>query len=102
MAGFFLPVYMPMTMIDRVSDWKGRLIAYCGGAGVSVFSASAPAAESAVSTASPDILTLTILPGTSVSALLSILGALVVVCRLIFDIWTYFDQRRLATRHRKP
>ncbi|CAK3932580.1 MULTISPECIES: hypothetical protein [Vibrio] len=90
---------MPMQkVLNTVSEWKGRLIAYGGGTGVSAFSAKSTAKAQELSehaaAQAVDILSLYIFPGVTVGAAITIVGALVVVLRLIFDVWKYFDQRK--------
>lgn len=89
---------MPMqTVIDKVSEWKGRLIAYGGGSGVSAYSAKSVAQPDYVPEAAhqvTDILSVYILPGVTVGSAITILGAAVVIGRFVFDVWKYFDQRK--------
>lgn len=93
--------FMPMqNVITAISEWKGRLIAYIGGGGVSVYSAETMATSDhvpnlATAHQATDILATHILPGVPLGSFLSIIGAAVVVGRFIFDVWKYFDQRRL-------
>ncbi|HHY0482742.1 hypothetical protein, partial [Vibrio parahaemolyticus] len=90
---------MPMQkVIDKVSEWKGRLIAYGGGSGVSAYSANSVAKPNPipeVAQQATDILSVYILPGVTVGSAITILGIVVVLGRFIFDVWKYFDQRRL-------
>lgn len=78
-----------ITMLfERLHEWKGRLIAYGGGTGVSVFSNEVAAkAQQAAETAasSPEITT---------ANLISLGGLLVIAGRLIFDIYVHFDKKR--------
>lgn len=72
----------------KLHDFKGRLIAYGGGSGVSFFSnevaaKAQQAAESAAS--SPDI---------TLANLISLGGLLVIAGRLVFDIYVHFDKKR--------
>ncbi|PMN73169.1 hypothetical protein [Enterovibrio norvegicus] len=88
---------MPMnTVLDRFTEWKGRLIAYGGGGGVYVYSSDSVAtvqhAPQAAQQAT-DILHYYIIPGVTVGSTLSILGITAVIVRLVFDIWKYFDER---------
>lgn len=96
---------MPMQkVLDRVSEWKGRLIAYGGGSGVSAYSAETVAKSQHVPETAhqvTDILSTYILPGVTVGSFLTILGATVVVGRFVFDVWKYFDQRRLKLAERE-
>ncbi|KYO58420.1 hypothetical protein [Vibrio parahaemolyticus] len=77
-------------VIERFHDWKGRVIAYGGGTGVSVFSNEVAAkaqhaAESAA--AAPDV---------TYANLISLGGLLVIAGRLAFDIYVHFDKKRTA------
>ncbi|HAS6087818.1 TPA: hypothetical protein NJ656_004452 [Vibrio parahaemolyticus] len=89
---------MPMQkVIDKVSEWKGRLIAYGGGSGVSAYSAKSVAQPEKIPETAhqvTDILSVYILPGVTFGSAITILGAAVVVGRFIFDVWKYFDQRK--------
>ena len=79
---------MVKTFLENLHEWKGRLIAYCGGTGVSVFSETVAAKaqqSSELATSSPDI---------TIANLISIGGLVVVIARLIFDIWVHFDKRK--------
>lgn len=79
-----------------MADFKGRLIAYVGGASVSVSSEKAQSAVQTMSdTGIADILTWSVFPGVSFGSLLTIIGAVVVLVRLVFDVWSYFDARKL-------
>lgn len=96
---------MPMKIvIDKVSEWKGRMIAYGGGSGVSAYSTKAAAKSSELPSAAhhaSDILSTYILPGVTLGSAISILGILVVVSRFVFDVWKYFDQRRINSAERQ-
>ncbi|EIU6870662.1 hypothetical protein L5169_004799 [Vibrio parahaemolyticus] len=75
-------------LFERFHEWKGRLIAYGGGTGVSVFSNEVAAkAQQAAETAaaSPEITT---------ANLISLGGLLVIAGRLVFDIYVHFDKKR--------
>lgn len=82
---------MPMKII---SELKSRLIAYGGGTGVSVSSVKSQAAQKISESGVSDILTWGVLPGVSLGSLLTIIGAAIVICRFVFDVWIYFDQRK--------
>lgn len=87
---------MPIMKILSMSELKGRLIAYIGGAGVSLSSEKTQTLQKINESSNvSDILTWVILPGLSLGSLLTIVGAAVVVCRFAFDVWSYFDQRRI-------
>ncbi|MBO1894215.1 hypothetical protein HNW13_000145 [Shewanella sp. BF02_Schw] len=77
-------------VLTKASEWKGRLIAYGGGSGISAFSneVAAKAQQAADVAAQMPASALTI------STLVSIGGLTVVAGRLIFDIWKYLDMRR--------
>ena len=85
-----------MQIINRLSDIKGRLIAYVGGGGVSVYSAdvTAKAKEAAETVQSSRLLTFPITSWLTVGDVLTLVGALVVLGRFAFDVFKYFDQRR--------
>ncbi|MCC2521062.1 hypothetical protein [Vibrio coralliilyticus] len=83
---------MTERLINWLQEWKGRLIAYLGGGGVSVFSgATAAKAQQAAQDVStvPDITTANII---------SIAGLVIIGLRLVFDVWTYFDKRKFMQR----
>ncbi len=86
-----------MKIINVASELKGRLIAYFGGTGISVSSAKAQAAIEQANNV-VDILHWTIMPGVSLGSALTILGAAIVISRFGFDVWTYFDKRKLLTK----
>ncbi|HGY9586719.1 TPA: hypothetical protein ACOJQP_005188 [Vibrio harveyi] len=96
---------MPMQkVIDKVSEWKGRLIVYGGGSGVSAYSAKSVANSNQipeVAQQATDILSVYILPGVTVGSAITILGIVVVIGRFVFDVWKYFDQRRLKLLERE-
>ena len=85
-----------MQIIDRLSDIKGRLIAYIGGGGVSAYSAdvTVKAKEAAEHVQSTQFLTVHITPWLTVGDVLTIIGALVVLGRFVLDVLKYLDQRR--------
>lgn len=83
-----------MSLINSVSELKGRLIAYLGGTGVSATSVSAQSAIQQSQAGAGDILTWSILPGVSLGSALTIIGALIVMSRFAFDVWKYFEQRK--------
>ena len=90
---------MPMQkVIDKFSEFKGRLIAYGGGSGVSAYSAKSTAQAHTIPEATIhqpiDVLSIYILPGVTFGSAITIIGAAVVVVRLVFDVWKYFDQRK--------
>lgn len=75
-------------LLERFHEWKGRLIAYGGGTGVSAFSNEVAAkAQQAAETAaaSPEITT---------ANLISLGGLLVIAGRLVFDVYVHFDKKR--------
>lgn len=78
-----------MNVLIKASEWKGRLIAYGGGSGISIFSneVAAKAQEAADMAAIPT-------SAFAISTLVSVGGLLVVVGRLVFDIWKYLDERQ--------
>lgn len=85
---------MPMNIVlDRVREWKGRAIAYGGGSGVSLYSADTMAKAQSTPPVT-DILHAYLLPGVTVGSALTLFGAALVLVRLVFDIWKYFDERQ--------
>ena len=85
---------MPMTISDTL---KGRLIAYFGGGGVAGYSAdvSAIGKTSEMITQAPDsLLKIHITPWLTVGDVLTVVGSLVVIGRLAFDVYCYVDKRR--------
>lgn len=74
-------------MISQANEWTGRVIAYLGGGGLSVFSAdvAAKTQHAAEVASSADY--------SFVPMLVSVGGLLVVAGRLVFDVWKYFDIR---------
>lgn len=85
-----------MQIIDRLSDLRGRLIAYIGGGGIATYSAdvTAKAKEAAETVQQSRLLTLPITSWLTVGDVLTLIGALVVLGRFLFDVYKYFDQRR--------
>jgi len=85
-------------VFDKFSELKGRLIAYGGGSGVSAYSAKSTAQAQSIPEATAhqaiDILSIYIFPGVTFGSAITIIGAAVVVVRLVFDVWKYFDQRK--------
>lgn len=84
---------------------SGRAIAYGGGGGVTWMSSSAKAAGIGIAPTPGDVMTLLNAPLMQVGGvqvvvadLVSIAGVALVVVRLGFDIWKYFDERRLRQR----
>ncbi|MCG6308977.1 hypothetical protein K6U49_10315 [Vibrio alginolyticus] len=72
----------------KLHDFKGRLIAYGGGGGVSLFSneVAAKAQQAAQTAAStPDI---------TLANLISLGGLALIAARFIFDVYVYFDKKR--------
>lgn len=81
--------------IINIAELKGRLIAYFGGVGISVSGAKTQKTiEQASKTNAVDILYWSIMPGVSLGSALTILGAVIVLSRFAFDVWTYFDKRK--------
>lgn len=85
-----------MQIIDKLSDLKGRLIAYVGGGGITAYSAdvTAKAKEAAETVQSTQFLNLHITPWLTVGDVLFTIGSLVVLGRFILDVLKYRDQRR--------
>ncbi|MCG7551609.1 hypothetical protein [Pseudoalteromonas sp. Of7M-16] len=81
-----------------ITELKSRLIAYVGGTGVSVSSLKSQASQQINASGVADILTWSVFSGVSFGSLLTIVGAVVVVCRFVFDVWMYFDQRKQKRR----
>ncbi|OCH08130.1 hypothetical protein A6D98_09755 [Aliivibrio fischeri] len=85
-------------VFDKFSEFKGRLIAYGGGSGVSAYSAKSTAQVHTIPEATThqtiDVLSVYIFPGVTFGSAITIIGAAVVVVRLVFDVWKYFDQRK--------
>ena len=87
-----------MQIITKVSDMKGRLIAYLGGTSVSAYSAdlTTDAKRMVAETASKSsFLATPIVHSMTVGDLIAIGGFLIVIGRFVFDVFKYFDQRRL-------
>lgn len=85
--------------IINIAELKGRLITYFGGVGVSVSGAKTQKAiEQANESNVVDILYWSLIPGVSLGSALTILGALIVISRFAFDVWTYFDKRKLEAK----
>ncbi|MGI1970787.1 hypothetical protein [Shewanella sp. S23-S33] len=80
---------MPTCFITRASELKGRIIAYGGGSGIFVFSADVAAKAEQAAELAQQLPASTFLP-----SVISLGGLLVVVCRFVFDVFKYFDQRR--------
>ncbi|HFG1968374.1 TPA: hypothetical protein ACGF6M_001640 [Vibrio cholerae] len=86
---------MISTLFDwwqRLQEWKGRLIVYLGGGGISLISESVTARANEVAEAAaslPDPMTFN--PYTAT-------GLVLVGGRLVFDVFVYLDQRRLKKR----
>ena len=81
--------------LSRLEEWKGRIIAYLGGGGISLYSDSVaanaePAAELAAH--SQEFFTAQLFSG---------LGLFFVGCRLIFDLYVFLDERRFKREQLK-
>lgn len=79
---------MSQKFLDLLHEWKGRIISYGGGSGVTAFSGTVAAkaqqaAEHTVS--SPDITTANVI---------SIIGLIFIGCRFVFDVVVWLDERR--------
>lgn len=72
-----------LHVCERASEWKGRVIAYCGGGGVSLFSH-----EAAAQTAQT-------VHEVTYANWISLGGLLVIVCRLAFDVYVHFEKKRM-------
>lgn len=85
-----------MQIINKLSDLKGRLIAYIGGGGITAYSAdvTAKAKEAAETVQQSRLLTMPITSWLTVGDVLTLIGAMVVLGRFLFDVYKYFDQRR--------
>ena len=84
---------------------SGRVIAYGGGSGITALSSNAKADGIGITPTPGDVMTLLNAPliqfggvQVVVADLVSIAGVALVVVRLGFDIWKYFDERRLRQR----
>ena len=79
-------------MLNKIQEWQGRLIAYLGGGSVSAFSYDAAAKAGELN----QLITNSAYPSDYrlASVFISIFGLCVVVFRLGWDIWTYFDKRK--------
>ena len=87
-----------MKLIN-IAELKGRLIAYFGGVSISVSGAkSQKAIEQMNENNVVDILYWSIAPGVSLGSALTILGAIIVLSRFAFDVWTYFDKRKFEVK----
>lgn len=90
-----------MQIISKVSDMKGRLIAYLGGTSVSAYSAdlTTEAKRMAADAASQaSVMAMPVLHNWTVGDVLALGGFLVVLGRFVFDVFKYFDQRSLQNR----
>ncbi|BDM64557.1 hypothetical protein NFHSH190041_20090 [Shewanella sp. NFH-SH190041] len=79
-------------MFTKLHEWQGRLIAYLGGGSVSAYSYDAAAKAGEVN----QLIVNSLYPYDYrlISMIISVCGLLVVVVRLGWDIWTYFDKRK--------
>lgn len=83
-----------MEILDKLSDLKGRLIAYFGGGGIAAYSSNATAtAKELVTTAhetavqqSTNLMSVHITPYITVADVLTVVGATVVAGRFILDV----------------
>ncbi len=85
---------MPMkNLIDTAQEWKGRLIAYLGGSGVTAISTQTNAAiNSSIDAA------VSVPPEITLTTWISLGGLIVIAGRLVFDVWCYFDKRRHCSK----
>ncbi|GCF89244.1 MULTISPECIES: hypothetical protein [Shewanella] len=83
-----------MNVLIKASEWKGRLIAYGGGSGISIFSSEVAAKAQEAADMAAQIPT----SAFTISTLVSVGGLLVVAGRLVFDIWKYLDERQQAKK----
>ncbi|PSW53035.1 hypothetical protein [Photobacterium leiognathi] len=74
-----------LTACEHVSEWRGRVIAYIGGGGVSLFSHEVAASVEQTSVNVHEL---------SFANWISLGGLAVVVCRLAFDIYVHFEKKR--------
>ncbi|WP_412497274.1 hypothetical protein [Vibrio fluvialis] len=75
-------------LIQKLQEWKGRLIAYVGGSGVSLFSNNVAANAKQVAEAAATN------PDVTLANLISLGGLIVIAGRLAFDIYVHFDKKR--------
>ncbi|HFQ4959218.1 TPA: hypothetical protein ACGUPM_002671 [Vibrio vulnificus] len=82
--------YLGFSMaLTRIEEWKGRIITYGGSGGISLYNekAIAKAQEAAEVVANNSEL--------FTERLISSIGLFLIACRLVFEIFAFFDQRRL-------
>ena len=79
-----------MNIVARIQEWKGSLISYLGGTGVTMFSSevAARAEDAAKVTGTYHEVTL--------ANWLSLGGLIVIAARLIFDVYVHIDKKRQA------
>ena len=83
-----------MEITDKLSDLKGRLIAYFGGSGIAAYSSNTTTkAKELVETAhdaaiqqSTNLMSVHITPYMTVADLLTVIGAIVVLGRFVLDV----------------
>ncbi|EPJ0793292.1 hypothetical protein ATY35_09615 [Vibrio cidicii] len=80
---------------QQLQEWKGRLIVYLGGGGISFFSESVTARAREVAEAAAAI------PDPVVFNPYTTAGLVFVGGRLVFDIFVYLDQRRMKKRRER-
>ena len=93
-----------MHLIDKLSDLKGRLIAYLGGSGIFAYSSNATAkakeivqsAHDAAVSQSNNLMSVHITSYMTVADLLAVVGAVVVFGRFVLDVVKYI--RPVRTR----
>ncbi|USD68120.1 hypothetical protein [Vibrio sp. SCSIO 43136] len=76
------------SLMERYSEWKGRVIAYGGGSGLVAFSHDAAAEASKAVDTSPDI---------SMANYLTMIGLFFIGARLVFDICVFIYKVRTGT-----
>lgn len=82
-------------VITAASEAHGRLIAYLGGSTIAVFSNEVAAQAKLAVDHAQDVAVASPNGALTVSSFVALGGLVVVVGRFIFDVYKYFDQRRL-------
>lgn len=86
-----------MQLLDRLSDLKGRLIAYCGGGGIVVYSKSGAAAQQMTTLAQQqqiDLMSYHLTPVVTVGNVLALVGTAVVFGRFVLDVVKFIYSRK--------
>jgi hypothetical protein len=88
----FLFLGFEMTL-SRIEEWKGRIITYGGSGGISLYNekAIAKAHEAAELVHNSG----------QAERVLSSVGLFLIACRLVFEIYVFFDQRKLKKQEKQ-